>query len=61
MAGYLPWFLYQERTIFFFYAVVFLPFLCLAVAMMIGAILGPPAPRNAAASSARPRRGSWFC
>ncbi|MFF3410831.1 dolichyl-phosphate-mannose--protein mannosyltransferase [Streptomyces sp. NPDC002742] len=41
-AGYLPWFHYQERTIFFFYAVVFVPFLCLAVAMMIGAILGPP-------------------
>ncbi|MGW1534379.1 dolichyl-phosphate-mannose--protein mannosyltransferase [Streptomyces aureus] len=41
-AGYLPWFMYQERTIFFFYAVVFVPFLCLAVAMMIGAILGPP-------------------
>ncbi|MFC5217725.1 dolichyl-phosphate-mannose--protein mannosyltransferase [Streptomyces coerulescens] len=41
-AGYLPWFLYQERTIFFFYAVVFLPFLCLAVAMLLGAITGPP-------------------
>ncbi|MFD8419888.1 dolichyl-phosphate-mannose--protein mannosyltransferase [Streptomyces sp. NPDC059466] len=41
-AGYLPWFQYQERTIFFFYAVIFLPFLCLALAMMIGAILGPP-------------------
>ncbi|MER6124018.1 phospholipid carrier-dependent glycosyltransferase [Streptomyces sp. NPDC001795] len=41
-AGYLPWFMYQERTIFYFYAVVFVPFLCLAVAMMIGAILGPP-------------------
>ncbi|KKD04780.1 dolichyl-phosphate-mannose--protein mannosyltransferase [Streptomyces sp. WM6386] len=41
-AGYLPWFLYQERTIFFFYAVVFLPFLCLAVAMMLGAIIGRP-------------------
>ncbi|EST26709.1 dolichyl-phosphate-mannose--protein mannosyltransferase [Streptomyces roseochromogenus] len=40
-AGYLPWFMYQERTIFLFYAVVFLPFLCLAVAMMIGAIVGP--------------------
>ncbi|MDX2933199.1 dolichyl-phosphate-mannose--protein mannosyltransferase [Streptomyces ipomoeae] len=40
-AGYLPWFMYQERTIFYFYAVVFLPFLCLAVAMLIGAILGP--------------------
>ncbi|MFF8789276.1 dolichyl-phosphate-mannose--protein mannosyltransferase [Streptomyces sp. NPDC015125] len=41
-AGYLPWFLYQERTIFLFYAVVFVPFLCLAAAMMVGAILGPP-------------------
>lgn len=41
-AGYLPWFLYQERTIFLFYAVVFVPFLCLALAMMLGAIVGPP-------------------
>ncbi|WP_101258696.1 dolichyl-phosphate-mannose--protein mannosyltransferase [Streptomyces barkulensis] len=41
-AGWLPWFLYQERTIFYFYAVVFVPFLCLALAMMTGAILGPP-------------------
>nr|BFD84338.1 phospholipid carrier-dependent glycosyltransferase [Streptomyces sp. Xyl84] len=41
-AGYLPWFLYQERTIFFFYAVVFVPFLCLAVTMLAGALLGPP-------------------
>ncbi|WP_339129856.1 phospholipid carrier-dependent glycosyltransferase [Streptomyces sp. f51] len=41
-AGYLPWFMYQKRTIFFFYAVVFVPFLCLGVTMMIGAILGPP-------------------
>ncbi|QQC89762.1 dolichyl-phosphate-mannose--protein mannosyltransferase [Streptomyces alfalfae] len=42
LAGYLPWFFYQERTIFFFYAVVFVPFLCLALAMLIGAVLGPP-------------------
>ncbi|HEY9369914.1 dolichyl-phosphate-mannose--protein mannosyltransferase [Streptomyces sp.] len=41
-AGWLPWFFYQERTIFLFYAVVFVPFLCLAVTMMIGALLGPP-------------------
>jgi dolichyl-phosphate-mannose-protein mannosyltransferase len=41
-AGYLPWFMYQERTIFYFYAVVLTPFLCLAVTMMIGALLGPP-------------------
>ncbi|MFJ9798442.1 dolichyl-phosphate-mannose--protein mannosyltransferase [Streptomyces sp. NPDC101145] len=49
-AGWAPWFLYQERTIFLFYAVVFVPFLCLAVAMMIGAMLGPAAPRTATAA-----------
>lgn len=41
-AGYLPWFLYQDRTVFSFYAVVFVPYLCLAVAMMAGALMGPP-------------------
>ncbi|MFD5114838.1 dolichyl-phosphate-mannose--protein mannosyltransferase [Streptomyces sp. NPDC058391] len=40
-AGWAPWFLYQERTIFLFYAVVFVPFLCLAVAMLVGALVGP--------------------
>ncbi|WP_199811654.1 dolichyl-phosphate-mannose--protein mannosyltransferase [Streptomyces sp. NRRL S-340] len=41
-AGYLPWFLYQDRTIFSFYAVVFVPYLCLAVTMLLGALAGPP-------------------
>ncbi|MGX1365294.1 dolichyl-phosphate-mannose-protein mannosyltransferase [Streptomyces canus] len=41
-AGYLPWFLYQDRTVFSFYAVVFVPYLCLAVAMTLGALSGPP-------------------
>ncbi|MGW0514657.1 dolichyl-phosphate-mannose--protein mannosyltransferase [Streptomyces olivaceoviridis] len=41
-AGLLPWFLYQDRTIFSFYAVVFVPYLCLAVTMMLGALSGPP-------------------
>jgi dolichyl-phosphate-mannose-protein mannosyltransferase len=50
-AGYLPWFLYQQRTIFYFYSVVFVPFLCLAVAMTLGAILGP--------SHAPERRRMW--
>ncbi|GAA5008387.1 phospholipid carrier-dependent glycosyltransferase [Kitasatospora paranensis] len=40
-AGYLPWFGYQQRTIFLFYAVAFVPFLVLAVTMMIGAMIGP--------------------
>ena len=30
-AGYLPWFFFQERTMFTFYAIVFEPFLILAV------------------------------
>lgn len=38
---YLPWFQYQERTVFSFYMVVLVPFLCLAVAQMLGAVLGP--------------------
>ncbi|GAA2306571.1 phospholipid carrier-dependent glycosyltransferase [Streptomyces kunmingensis] len=42
VAGYAPWFQYQERTIFYFYAVVFAPFLCLALAMVLGAIIGRP-------------------
>ncbi|MER7407199.1 phospholipid carrier-dependent glycosyltransferase [Streptomyces sp. NPDC000070] len=40
-AGYLPWFLYQDRTIFSFYAVVFVPYLSLAVTMMLGALMSP--------------------
>ncbi|MFE7749891.1 dolichyl-phosphate-mannose--protein mannosyltransferase [Streptomyces sp. NPDC057428] len=51
-AGWVPWFHYQERTIFLFYAVVFVPFLCLAVTMLIGALLGP-----AAGTSTRHRMG----
>ncbi|MFJ9121423.1 dolichyl-phosphate-mannose--protein mannosyltransferase [Streptomyces sp. NPDC102394] len=45
-AGYLPWFGFQDRTIFSFYAVAFVPYLCLAVAMLVGALLGPPGARE---------------
>ncbi|MEW1614690.1 MULTISPECIES: phospholipid carrier-dependent glycosyltransferase [unclassified Streptomyces] len=45
-AGWVPWFFYQERTIFLFYAVVFVPFLCLAVTMLLGAIVGPASGRG---------------
>lgn len=39
-AGYAPWFGYQQRTIFLFYSIAFEPYLCLAVALMIGGMLG---------------------
>jgi dolichyl-phosphate-mannose-protein mannosyltransferase len=43
-AGWLPWIWYadhDDRTMFSFYAVAFLPFLAMAVAFTLGAILGP--------------------
>jgi dolichyl-phosphate-mannose-protein mannosyltransferase len=39
-SGYLPWFLYPERTMFFFYAVSFEPFLILALVYCLGLVLG---------------------
>jgi dolichyl-phosphate-mannose-protein mannosyltransferase len=34
IAGYLPWFFFQKRTVFTFYAIVFEPFLILALVLM---------------------------
>ena len=50
-AGYLPWFLFSYRTIFSFYAVVFVPFLVLAVTMCLGLVIG--------GDDASPRRRQW--
>jgi dolichyl-phosphate-mannose-protein mannosyltransferase len=41
-AGLLPWFHYSNRTIFSFYSVAFVPFLVMAVALMLSWVLGPP-------------------
>ncbi len=51
-AGWLPWMLYLNRTIFTFYTVVFMPFVAIALAMSAAALLGPPT-----ASDIRRRRG----
>jgi dolichyl-phosphate-mannose-protein mannosyltransferase len=42
IGGYLPWFQYQERTIFEFYAVAFAPWVVLGVTYCLGLVLGPP-------------------
>ena len=39
-AGYLPWFLYPNRTMFFFYALSFEPFLLILLAGCLGVLLG---------------------
>jgi len=38
--GYLPWFLWAERTIYTFYAVAFGPYVVLGLTMCLGLILG---------------------
>ncbi len=40
VAGWLPWFLYQTRTIYSFYAVAFVPWLVLVVVSCLGLVLG---------------------
>ena len=50
-AGWLPWMLYLNRTIFTFYTVVFVPYLVMALAMTLGALLGP--------STGSPTRRRW--
>jgi dolichyl-phosphate-mannose-protein mannosyltransferase len=42
VAGYVPWFAFQHRTIYSFYAVAFVPWVVLAVTYVIGMALGPP-------------------
>jgi dolichyl-phosphate-mannose-protein mannosyltransferase len=50
-AGWLPWFRYQDRPVFYFYAVVFVPFLVFGITMLLGAVLGGP--------EASRRRRTW--
>ena len=52
-AGWLPWLLYLDRTVFTFYTVVISPFIVMAVAMTLGAMLG-----SADASARRRREGA---
>ena len=41
-AGYLPWLLYLNRTVFQFYTIAFEPYLILALTFVIGLVLGHP-------------------
>ncbi|MDQ2755944.1 MAG: phospholipid carrier-dependent glycosyltransferase [Actinomycetota bacterium] len=40
--GYLPWFALQERTIYSFYTVAFVPWVVLACTYVLGLAIGPP-------------------
>lgn len=41
LSTWLPWLLYDDRPIFLFYAVACLPFMVLAIALVIGRMIGP--------------------
>lgn len=41
-SSWLPWFRYDDRPIFLFYAVAFVPFTVVAITLLLGRILGPP-------------------
>ncbi len=59
-AGWLPWFRYDDRPLFYFYAISFLPFLILGLTMALGAMIGPGLPPDAAKAQRRRRQiGSW--
>ncbi|WUV25946.1 phospholipid carrier-dependent glycosyltransferase [Kribbella sp. NBC_01484] len=50
---WVPWFAFDDRPIFFFYAVTMIPFTVMALALVLGKILGPA---RAALGTATPRR-----
>jgi dolichyl-phosphate-mannose--protein O-mannosyl transferase len=53
LGGYIPWFHYQQRTIFNFYSIAFTPWVVLALAYTLGLLIGP-----SDASPQRRKRGA---
>jgi len=54
VAGYLPWLLYLDRTVFQFYTITFEPYLLLALTATIGVILGSPTDHRSRRASGMP-------
>lgn len=55
VAGYLPWLMYLDRTVFQFYCVIFEPYMMLALAMTAKVVLGSPRDERS-----RRTRGIWI-
>ncbi|TAK68447.1 MAG: phospholipid carrier-dependent glycosyltransferase [Actinomycetota bacterium] len=51
LAGWVPWLIFPDRTIFTFYAVVYVPFVVAALTMSLGSVLGR--------ADGTPRRRTW--
>ena len=46
LSGWLPWFSYESRPLFFFYAIAIIPFSVMAIALCLGLLLGPDEPND---------------
>jgi dolichyl-phosphate-mannose-protein mannosyltransferase len=53
LSAWLPWFHYDSRPLFFFYAIVIIPFSVMAVSLCLGRIIGPRPTARAPGSSDR--------
>ena len=54
LSAWLPWFSYDSRPLFFFYAIVIIPFSVMAVSLCLGRIIGPrPSARDPASADRR--------
>ncbi len=42
LAGWAPWLMYQDRTVFGFYAIAFLPFMIMALVLSLSVVRGSP-------------------
>lgn len=60
MSVWLPWFQYDERPLYFFYAILLIPFTVTAVALMLGKLIGPAVTEESPPAARRRRLlGSW--
>jgi dolichyl-phosphate-mannose-protein mannosyltransferase len=58
-AGWLPWFRDLERTTFTTYAVIFVPYLVIAVVILLASVIGPPDASPARRTWGAALAGSW--
>src|SRR5690606_26757877 len=59
-ATWLPWFLYDDRPIFSFYAITCLPFMVLSLALLIGHLIGRPHQPGIRRTVGVAVAGTWF-
>lgn len=60
LSSWLPWLQYDDRPIFFFYAITFLPFLVLTAVLCLGKLIGPSRLPSARRTTGVVVAGSFF-